>query len=534
MMSCKSRLLACFQFVLIKYFSPYTTSSTSTVESYWNPRSELTHPPFSTLTLIFISSLRIFYKKRSDDPIFPADKEVYLPGGGKPWFRNSDPRARPLACINYIEVCLGDGRTCWPMNDHLPRDASNKTILPPPEFWLMYASLLKTDIYNSIEKRLGRGLIAQSKVSQYFSEALSDYHWVDEVERLVSTSHARTQINTWSIATGEDSTHEGKDGYTLITPKETYGDLCGMFKYNPPGYASFHLIPFILILFSFPVLLVLSRKWPWNEGLDTGVVRMQAQSDGQGQSGLLTRPPPETGKIAAKAGDGAETSGLTSAPVPPHSGQKHIKEAKRTAIPQEVAGDTSTRAKPTGTVDEDPGRDSEPESSPKTRGTDKLPDIASDDAVPTSEPELPPKMKGKGKATVAESDPTGPSSKPKPASKTAGKGKGKEPATMSDDAGPSSPPGSTTKAADLVESQIPDTGSAARDKLTDSSSIIRWEPLVIEKLIGWGVVLVWPWPKTAWRERSTISRSVVQLFVSLFSTWPSKAFEWLRNCGQTA
>ena len=242
--------------------SAYTTSSTDQVESYWKPRPELMHPEFSTLSLIFVSSLRILYKKWSDDPIFPADEEVFLPGEQKPWFRNSDPRARPLACVNFIEVCLGDGKTCWPMNGHIPKDDSGNLVPTPPDFWLMYASLLKTDMYNSIEKRLGRGLIAQSMVSQYFSEALGDDHWVDEVERLVATSHARTQINAWSIASGEDSLHEGKDGYTLITT-EKYGDLCGIFKYNPPGYASIHFISFILTLASFPLLRILSMKVVW-------------------------------------------------------------------------------------------------------------------------------------------------------------------------------------------------------------------------------------------------------------------------------
>jgi hypothetical protein len=119
--------------------SAYKSGSTPWAESYWKPRPELTHPEFSTITLLSVSSLRIFYKKWSDDPIFPANEVVVLPGERKPWFRNSDLRARPLACINYIEVCLGDGITCWPMNDpRLPLDASNKTISPPPEFWLMF------------------------------------------------------------------------------------------------------------------------------------------------------------------------------------------------------------------------------------------------------------------------------------------------------------------------------------------------------------------------------------------------------------
>jgi len=248
--------------MLTRCSSAYISGSTPAAHGYWKPRAELTHPDFSTITLLFISSLHILYKKRSDDPIFPADQEIFLPQEQKPWFRNSDPRARPLACIDYIEVCLGDGKTCWPMNNPvIPRDTDNKTISPPPEFWLMYASLWRTNVYNMIEKRLGRALIAQSKVSQFYSDALEDYHWVDEVERLVATSLARTQINAWSIASGEDSVHEGKDGYSLVTPESEVGNLCGKFKYNPPGYASIHYAWLWVSICSFPFFLVLSRKW---------------------------------------------------------------------------------------------------------------------------------------------------------------------------------------------------------------------------------------------------------------------------------
>jgi hypothetical protein len=283
----KGILLPYYQLMLTKCSSAYHSGSTPTATSYWKPRAELIHPDFSTLTLIFVSSLRISYKKWSDDPIFPADKEVFLPGERKPWFRNSDPRARPLACINYIEVCLADGKTCWPMNADQPPDA-----VTPPEFWLMFASLRRTDIYNAIEKRLGRGLIAQSKVSQFFSEALGDQHWVDEVERLVATSHAMTQINAWSIASGEDSVHEGRDGYVLITPEEKYGNLCRMFKYNPPGYASIYFEPFIGILLTFPIIFILSRKWPlwpWkNETSNSVEVEPQlSDAGGVGQEELI-------------------------------------------------------------------------------------------------------------------------------------------------------------------------------------------------------------------------------------------------------
>jgi hypothetical protein len=307
------------------------------------------------LTLIFISSLRIYYKEWSNDPIFPADKEVYLEGERKPWFRNSDPRARPLACINYIEVCLGDAKTCWPMNDHLPKDASNNTISPPPEFWLMYASLLKTDIYNAIEKRLGRGLIAQSKVSQYFSEALGDYHWVDEVEQLVATSHARTQINTWSVAKGEDSVHEGKDEYILITPEKIYGNLCGIFKYNPPGYASIRFAPLIFILLSFPTFLLLSRKWRWPWNTDSGA-HEGAHERPQARGAIQEPSDPvgarsETGETGTRASDVAGPSGSPSANVPLGS-EFEIPRPTGPVVRQGTVRGGRTAVTPTGESDE--------------------------------------------------------------------------------------------------------------------------------------------------------------------------------------
>jgi hypothetical protein len=129
-------------------------------QPYWIPHPDLTHPRYSTLTIIFISSLRILYEERSDDPIFPADNEYYLPGDPKPWFRNSDPRARPLACINNIEVCSSDERICWNINE----PTNNSTMIDnTPEFILLYSSLYKTDIYDSLAKRQGLSLLAQKK-----------------------------------------------------------------------------------------------------------------------------------------------------------------------------------------------------------------------------------------------------------------------------------------------------------------------------------------------------------------------------------
>ncbi|KAH7397257.1 hypothetical protein BKA66DRAFT_546298 [Pyrenochaeta sp. MPI-SDFR-AT-0127] len=234
----------------------YSSNVDDSDDPVWEPHPHLTHPKYSTVTIIFISSLRILYDEHSDDPIFPADEEWDLHGDRKPWFRNSDPRARPLACINTIEVCTGDGSTCW----NLYEPTNNATAIDDtPEFILLYSALFKTDIYYSLAKRQGRALLAQKKVSQYFSTALGSDPWVAEVENWVKISLARTSINAWSVASGEDSVHAGKDGF--IEKTKGYGELCGRYKYNPPGYQSLHFVPLMLVVACLPLTWFLSWDW---------------------------------------------------------------------------------------------------------------------------------------------------------------------------------------------------------------------------------------------------------------------------------
>lgn len=190
----------------------------------------------------------------SKDPIFPADRSIKLSDDGEDWFYNSDPRARPIACIDDYEHYLPDGSKHWPDPSYIPDDVAK-----PPGYWLMALSLLHSNTYDSIAKRLGSALLAQNKVSQYNSEALSNNHWISEMERLFSTSLARVQIDAWSIASGEDYAHVENDGYVDETPNEA-GNLCGWFKYNPPGYSHIRLVPLILLLLVLPVLWLLSLE----------------------------------------------------------------------------------------------------------------------------------------------------------------------------------------------------------------------------------------------------------------------------------
>ncbi|KAK7181217.1 hypothetical protein PSPO01_12694 [Paraphaeosphaeria sporulosa] len=188
----------------------------------------------------------------SDDPIFPADQAVPVTGDSKRWFRNSDPRARPLACLNQIEICTPDERLCLPFRK--PDDDTNWEWTP--EFTLLYTSLFQTDIFDSIKMRQGRALKAQEAVAGYFSTSLGHEPWANEVENLVAIAHARSQINAWSVASGEDSIHE-TERYKLVNGTQ---NTCGLFKYRPQGYATLKGVPLLLVLFLTVVLWVLSLE----------------------------------------------------------------------------------------------------------------------------------------------------------------------------------------------------------------------------------------------------------------------------------
>lgn len=204
------------------------------------------------MTLLFVSSLRILYSESSDDPIFPADVAVPVSGDSKLWYRNSDHRARPLACLNQIEICTPDERLYLPFRK--PDEDTNWEWTP--EFTLLFTSLFQTDIFDSIKMPQGRALKAQEAVAGYFSTSLGPEAWANEVENLVTIAHARSQINAWSVASGEDSIHE-KERYQLVNGTE---NTCGLFKYRPQGFATLKGIPLLAVLLLTVALWVFSLE----------------------------------------------------------------------------------------------------------------------------------------------------------------------------------------------------------------------------------------------------------------------------------
>ncbi|KAF2028253.1 hypothetical protein EK21DRAFT_114027 [Setomelanomma holmii] len=308
------------------------TSTNGSDDPVWTPHSNLTHDSYSTVTIIFISSLRILYEKGSNDPIFPADKHWSLPGDDKYWYRNSDARARPLACVETIEVCAPDRKSCRNINDDSGPDDTVELVL-------LEASLYKTDLYYSFAKRQGRSLLAQKKVSQYFSVGLEDNAWVDEVKNWVQTSLSRTSMNAWSVASGEDFVHGGRDGFTEVT--KPYGNLCGYYKYNPRGYQSLRFWPLIVMVGALPALWILSWDYTFDrryckEGFDFTVHWLQSAAKGE-------RSPP----TEARSQEEQRAGGGSSDPIPSNANVSYggtTSQQGATGGPVVSEGESSTAA----------------------------------------------------------------------------------------------------------------------------------------------------------------------------------------------
>lgn len=186
---------------------------------------------------MFVSSTHIYHTERSFDPIFYADEPHYFEGFRAPFYYNSDPRARVLACVDKSEVCSPDGNTCWSMTAPVLEEVSS-----PAAYWLMKWSLENSNIYDSIKWRLGTALLAQESVSQYVSLPLPSNQWQLEASQLFATSLARIQYDALDIATGED---RKRPGYVEVTPDEARGNLCGIYKFKSLDYTNINLIAFI-------------------------------------------------------------------------------------------------------------------------------------------------------------------------------------------------------------------------------------------------------------------------------------------------
>ena len=96
-------------------------SSLYSDEDYWHPIPELGHSTDSILTITFVTSTHIYHIKPNFDPIFHANESRQIEGLQKHFYINSDPRAKPFACVDTTKLCSPDDKACWSMVFSLPQ-----------------------------------------------------------------------------------------------------------------------------------------------------------------------------------------------------------------------------------------------------------------------------------------------------------------------------------------------------------------------------------------------------------------------------
>lgn len=236
--------------------------SKSPEQKYYQPIPELDiredlkgqSEPYS-LTLMFINSCKIFYEEDSHDDIFPADSRYE----DTELWTNHDSKARPLACVDWIETCTHKG-ICLPSYQDAQDGDTN--------YLLVRLAMNKSTTFDAISSRGATGLDAQTKIKDDISLPLSKNptQWVEESRALFNTSLARIQYDALDIANGLGSNKEPL--YVPQFPKTVQDKMCGVITFQlPKGYDNVLFGPTIGILIIPLVFWAIGfdAKTPFNE-----------------------------------------------------------------------------------------------------------------------------------------------------------------------------------------------------------------------------------------------------------------------------
>ncbi|KAK7946912.1 uncharacterized protein PG986_011233 [Apiospora aurea] len=218
----------------------------------WQPIEELSRDKDTFMTVIFVSSCRILYNGRCEDPVFPANRELYPIDRPVPKYYNSDPRPRVLVPIDEMRVCANDETVC-DSPDELPKCISCEL---RSAYEMARTVFKRTSTFNSLRYRRGSALVAADGISDYESRQLDEEQWVIESEALFRTSLARLQFNAGDFAMGDRPQGRYRDAYSNTTPDwARYGNSVP-YKFPLPsqytnirvGYFAFLLIPVGLLV----------------------------------------------------------------------------------------------------------------------------------------------------------------------------------------------------------------------------------------------------------------------------------------------
>jgi hypothetical protein len=212
------------------------------------------------ITLLFISSHRIFYPQFRDDPIFPA-RQRWVPSQPRAptLYLNNSTRAGVLGCVDQFKVCRTVEGPCWDNGNFttiFDNYVGEKATEEENVALLLLLSLDESSACGSTQFRGAEALDAQSKIAHMRSLPLAEKQWQVEAERMFQTSLARMQLNVFNVVRGTASTF---DGYEDIL-EEQYRGICKLVKIPTIGWRNINFVGVIGVIVAVLLMWVISRK----------------------------------------------------------------------------------------------------------------------------------------------------------------------------------------------------------------------------------------------------------------------------------
>lgn len=200
---------------------------------------------------MFVESCRILYEGSSNDLIFPATDKY--PDDESYWY-NLNRKARPLACVDWAEVCQSNGKCTNIDEESSPHEIEHE---------LVREAMRKSTIFSALQYRLSKSLLAQQCVSDSISKKLSDDQWILESAALFENSLSRIQHDMYDIAIGFG--HEKVPGsYVNATASWVpEGGMCNKYKFRlPHGFSNLRFGTYIAIGVVLVFFCIMACEWP--------------------------------------------------------------------------------------------------------------------------------------------------------------------------------------------------------------------------------------------------------------------------------
>jgi len=228
----------------------------------WDPIPELQPPNGTSITIIFVQPKKVYYRSRSNDPIFPANQQVFIPSDERPFWVYTRGHATVMACLD---------QTSWRDPQEGPTWNSDSTTVPQAVndpstrggLWLFWFSILNSGTYQAISQRLGSALNASDRLSGFTSLPLATEQWKVEAERLFETSLARTQIDARNIARGVMASYPG-----YVKSNNTAPEMCkNTYLFISQGWTNVNLAWSLLILIPSCLIILLAIPTDAEDGV---------------------------------------------------------------------------------------------------------------------------------------------------------------------------------------------------------------------------------------------------------------------------